>query len=101
MDLNHLQSLLDSESDILSLIDESKEELIQLTVSIAKIAAPPYKEDKRAKFVKNKFEKYGYTTQIDEVGNVLASKNFDLQHKLCQVILYSLLYFEDLGLFVF
>ncbi len=60
-------------SNQMGLIDSSLEKLNSLTMEIASIAAPPFGEGERGKFIAEKFRDMGYPTMIDEVGNVIAS----------------------------
>ncbi|MCY3410577.1 MAG: M20/M25/M40 family metallo-hydrolase [Candidatus Heimdallarchaeota archaeon] len=53
-------------------IDQMKEYYINDTIEITKIAAPPFNEWARGKYIQSRFEKLGYITKIDKIGNVIA-----------------------------
>ncbi len=69
----------------------SVEELIEETIRITEIKAPPFQENLRAEYLFNRFEEIGLQTEFDKLGNVLGtfqSKN-DGNIELDQPIIIS------------
>ncbi len=63
---SYLQSYFDE-------IDDLKEELIEETIRITEIPAPPFQEKIRAEYLADKFRDIGLTVEVDKVGNVIAT----------------------------
>lgn len=58
---------------LLNSIDSSAEELIEETVKITEISAPPFQEKRRAKYLFRRFREIGLQTEFDDLGNVLGT----------------------------
>jgi acetylornithine deacetylase/succinyl-diaminopimelate desuccinylase-like protein len=71
-----LESVLLIAQPLIEEIDQLKEQLITETILITEVIAPPFQEENRGKFILNCFKESGYQVQTDQIGNVLAAKDF-------------------------
>jgi len=61
----------------LDLIDNMKDELINLTIEITETIAPTFMEFQRGELIFRKFIEMGYIVKRDEVGNIIASSDLN------------------------
>jgi acetylornithine deacetylase/succinyl-diaminopimelate desuccinylase-like protein len=59
--------------NLLDSVDNSIEELIEETIKITEIPAPPFQEVRRAEYLFRKFKEIGLQTEFDQLGNVLGT----------------------------
>ncbi len=85
MEISHVAKTFSKQLEI---IDNSLDRLNDLTIKIAKIPAPPFREEERGIFIADKFRGMGYPVLVDEVGNIIASMalNNDESQRKCVVV---------------
>ncbi|MHA2250029.1 MAG: M20/M25/M40 family metallo-hydrolase [Candidatus Kariarchaeaceae archaeon] len=71
-----LDEIIQVVQPLFSRVDQAKEELIKDTIEITEIKAPPFEENNRGEYIQNFFEKLGYETKIDGIGNIIAAEDF-------------------------
>jgi acetylornithine deacetylase/succinyl-diaminopimelate desuccinylase-like protein len=71
-----LESILSIAQPLIEEIDKLKEQLIADTITITEVIAPPFQEENRGNLISNCFKESGYQVQTDQIGNLLAAKDF-------------------------
>ena len=88
MSLDHLQDIFNEKGlrdviiNLLNSIDKLGEELIEETIRITEIPAPPFQEIQRAEYIFKRFREIGLQTEHDKLGNVLGSFQSTNQNKI-------------------
>ncbi|MBP1925369.1 acetylornithine deacetylase/succinyl-diaminopimelate desuccinylase-like protein [Sedimentibacter acidaminivorans] len=82
--------------EAINFISESKEEQLELLISLAKIPAPSHKEDKRAEFCKQWLEKNGAeNVYIDDAKNVVYPINCESTDEIIVFMAHTDIVFGD------
>lgn len=75
--MKDVRKIAESLTEVFTMIDSKKEELMEETIEINEIAAPPFLEEVRGNFLEKKFKEIGLKVERDEIGNVIGKLSDD------------------------